>query len=93
MRKKKSLAWLTILAGAALSLCLSTPLAAQDSQDSKTFEKGLETGLKDVINRGATIFNKQGDYAGCYRLYEAPCERSNRFCPTIPRCKRRLTLA
>lgn len=38
--------------------------------DDKAFEKSLDAGLRDVINRGADIFNNQGDYAGCFRLYE-----------------------
>jgi len=30
----------------------------------------LRGSLREVINRGAKIFNENGDHAGCYRLYE-----------------------
>ena len=33
--------------------------------------KAIDAGLKDAINRGADIFNSQGDYAGCYRIYQS----------------------
>ena len=39
-------------------------------QGEKTLEKNLDVALRDVINYGATIFNTQGDYAGCYRVFE-----------------------
>jgi hypothetical protein len=26
--------------------------------------------LREVINEGADLFNQQGDYAGCYRLFQ-----------------------
>ncbi|MCI0380822.1 MAG: hypothetical protein L0215_24840 [Gemmataceae bacterium] len=32
--------------------------------------KALQTSLKEVINTGADLFNKYGDYAGCYRVYQ-----------------------
>src|SRR5437763_3987762 len=30
----------------------------------------LYGSLKDVINYGAELFNKQADHAGCYRVYQ-----------------------
>jgi hypothetical protein len=30
----------------------------------------LNRSLRDVINIGVKMFNEQGDYAGCYRLYQ-----------------------
>ena len=30
----------------------------------------LADSLREVINTGADLFNKYGDYAGCYRLYQ-----------------------
>ncbi len=32
--------------------------------------KSLRDSLKEVINNGAELFNKYGDHAGCYRLYQ-----------------------
>ena len=32
--------------------------------------RALRESLKDVINHGAELFNKHGDHAGCYRLYQ-----------------------
>jgi hypothetical protein len=32
--------------------------------------KILRDALKDVVNAGAELFNKDGDHAGCYRLYQ-----------------------
>ena len=64
------LAGMLTIAGLALSLDSSAP--AQDKK--KPFEKhdasALDAALKNVINAGARIFNENGDYAGCYYLYE-----------------------
>src|ERR1043166_352689 len=30
----------------------------------------LYNSLRDVINYGAELFNKQADHAGCYRVYQ-----------------------
>jgi hemoglobin len=54
-------------------LGLGLPASAHetaDTGDDKTFEKNLDVGLRAVINQGAALFNEQGDFAGCYRLYE-----------------------
>src|SRR5436190_9204570 len=64
--------------GAALVACvLALPaggLRAQDTKpaapmDSKALDRQLYETLRDVINRGADIYNG-GDWNGCYRLYE-----------------------
>jgi hemoglobin len=70
MRRQKSWSLLAILAVAATVAGLAAPLGATQGEGDKTFEKNLDAGLRDVVNRGATIFNNQGDYAGCYRLFE-----------------------
>jgi hemoglobin len=64
--------WITaaLLAAGMTLLCLSQPAAAHQGGDAKDFEKNVDTALREIINRGAIIFNKQGDFAGCYRLYE-----------------------
>lgn len=38
--------------------------------DTKVLERQLYEVLKSVINEGADLYNKQGDHAGCYRLYQ-----------------------
>lgn len=47
-------------------------VAAQDktSVAEKHDSSALVNSLAQVINAGADLFNKQGDYAGCYRLYQ-----------------------
>jgi hemoglobin len=46
------------------------PATAQEGGDDKNLEKNLEAALRDVINRGAALFNNQTDFGGCYRLFE-----------------------
>jgi len=67
MRTGKWLAWLL---ACAVCLAVAAPAQAQPAGDDKAFEKSLDAALRDVINQGAAIFNQQGDYAGCYRLYQ-----------------------
>jgi len=38
--------------------------------DIKDLDRQLYEVLKNVINEGADLYNKQGDHAGCYRLYQ-----------------------
>jgi len=38
--------------------------------DPKAFDKNVNKALRDVINHGADLFNLQGDYAGCYRVFQ-----------------------
>lgn len=50
-------------------------VAASDAQDKKPVAEkhdaqALVDALRDVINTGAELFNKNGDYAGCYRVYQ-----------------------
>src|SRR5262249_15849422 len=42
---------------------------AAKSGDSKAVERALHASLKDVINQGATLYNR-GDRYGCYRVYD-----------------------
>ena len=57
---------------AVLGIWLWLPIGAEGQEPikEKTFEQNLEAGLKVVINEGAAIYNNQGDWAGCFRLYE-----------------------
>lgn len=46
----------------------------KDKKDRPPYEKhdatALNNSLRDVINVGVKMFNEQGDYAGCYRLFQ-----------------------
>ena len=67
----------TALACAAVLAC-STGLRAQDgsgaaapSPEHKALHTSLYNTLRDVINHGADLYNEpNGDWNGCYRLYE-----------------------
>lgn len=48
---------------------------ASDAQEKRPIAekhdaRALVDSLRDVINTGAELFNKHGDYAGCYRVYQ-----------------------
>lgn len=55
-------------------LVLALPCAAWSQEKKPLAEKhdakALRDALKDVINQGAELFNKQGDHAGCYRMFQ-----------------------
>jgi len=58
-----------------LCLGLTGAIRAQERQPAridqqKDLDKQIYTLLKDVINKGADLYTKEGDRAGCYRLYE-----------------------
>jgi hemoglobin len=65
--------WRTLpLAALALALLAGAGRAAEDKAaplESKALDTALYNNLRDVINRGADLYNS-GDWAGCYRLYE-----------------------
>jgi hemoglobin len=63
-----------------LVFVLNEPFWAQDKKSgemkmgggaAKALDKAVYKSLHDVINHGADLFNINGDYAGCYRAYEA----------------------
>jgi len=56
------------LAVSAMLLVLVGSAVAQDG-DSKALDRKVNTSLRDVINRGADMYNN-GDAAGCYRFFE-----------------------
>src|SRR5262245_34023163 len=57
---------------AAASLILGAAGAGQEKQPvaEKHDAQALSDALREVINTGADLFNKYGDYAGCYRVYQ-----------------------
>ena len=68
--------WLTIVVGLSLPASLTGRLLAQDKkpavkpQEQKAFDKKVYDVLRTVINTGADLYNRDGDRAGCYRLYQ-----------------------
>jgi hemoglobin len=60
----------TVLAALAVCLLWAQPAPAQKGAPEKSFEQNLADSMRAVIDTGAALFNKQNDYAGCYRLYE-----------------------
>src|SRR4051812_33194254 len=61
-----------VLAGALTAATLSTPgnAPADDKPlDRKDLDAAIHRMLRTVINQGADLYNN-GDWAGCYRLYE-----------------------
>jgi hemoglobin len=56
------------LAVGVLLLAMAGSAVAED-RDSKAIDQKVYTSLRDVINRGADMYNN-GDAAGCYRLFE-----------------------
>lgn len=74
--------WPALLATGVLVLALNNPFWAQDKKgdgkmgmggggSSKALDKAVDKALHDVIDHGADLFNINGDYAGCYRVFEA----------------------
>jgi hypothetical protein len=61
-----------VLASVAMLLATSPlwPGGPKSGGLTKEQEKQIVDTLKEVANKGAELFNKQQDYAGCYRLYE-----------------------
>lgn len=60
---------LRTLAAGLLALGLALPLVAADEPaEGKALDRELNRSLRDVINRGADLYNG-GDPAGCYQLF------------------------
>ncbi|MCI0642710.1 MAG: hypothetical protein L0Y72_03575 [Gemmataceae bacterium] len=58
----RQLIGMIVLAG----LASAAPAQLAEKHDARA----VQTSLKDVINTGADLFNKHGDHAGCYRVYQ-----------------------
>jgi hemoglobin len=59
-----------IVLGLASLAMATAPAAAQEKKAAgKHDTRALYESLRDVINAGADLFNKEADYAGCYRVY------------------------
>jgi hypothetical protein len=63
-----------LLAFGAMLVALAGSNSAQETKEKKPNEKHdgsvLNETLRDVINAGRKMFNDEGDYAGCYRLFQ-----------------------
>jgi len=59
---------------AVMLVALEGSSSAQEKKESVPYVKhdatSLNESLRDVINAGRKIFNEQGDYAGCYRMFQ-----------------------
>src|SRR5262245_18523260 len=73
MRDTLRRSWAPLVAASLLLLGLSSPFWAGGGDakngDAKAVERALHASLKDVINQGATLYNR-GDRYGCYRVYD-----------------------
>jgi len=65
---------LRLLAGLATLAFLVFVVACDAQEKQPVAEKhdahALADALRDVINTGADLFNRYGDYSGCYRVYQ-----------------------
>jgi hypothetical protein len=84
---------LLLLAGLGIALESAGGAVAQEPPKEKTFEQNLEIGLVTVINEGATIYNNQGDWAGCYRLYEGALRAIQPILGKYPELQKSITAA
>lgn len=61
--------WPPAAAVGILLFALQGTFWAQGAKTSAV-DRAIYVSLRDVANYGADLFNKQGDWAGCYRVYE-----------------------
>jgi hypothetical protein len=62
-------AFLALLALTAATQAADPPDKTPVPEENKAMDAKVSSTLRDVINRGADLYNA-GDYAACYRLYE-----------------------
>jgi hemoglobin len=77
--------WLCVCAGVAILGCVSLfsssradePKDKKESKEPipqpgpvKNLDKAIHANLREIINHGAELFNKQGDHYGCYRVWD-----------------------
>jgi hemoglobin len=68
--------WLMVLAVCGLWAAWAGSVPAEDKSgasgqpEQKSLDKKVYDALKMVINTGADLYNRDGDRAGCYRLYQ-----------------------
>ena len=63
--------WVVKLLGVAVLLALTAGVpSAQDKMTPKHDTAALNASLRDVLKVGVDLFNNQGDYVGCFRLYQ-----------------------
>jgi hemoglobin len=61
------------LTACIVALTLTSSAWSQTGQagmDLKELDQRVYKVLRDVINTGATLYNKQNDYNGCFRIYQ-----------------------
>ena len=65
--------WPPALLATVLALVITGPFWAGGPKNgpmAKSQDEQISNVLKEVINKGADLFNQQRDFSGCYRLYE-----------------------
>ena len=80
MNKTKCLG-IFLVAGSFLTLTGTFSAQDQAPKAERHDATLLRDSLKDVINLGADLFNKYGDHAGCYRLYQGSLLSIKLFLP------------
>src|SRR5437764_4562458 len=83
------------LMGCLLGLVLSVPVSvarAADDQpaDRKALDQQIYKTLRDVINKGADLYNA-GDQNGCYRFYEGALVALQPFLEHRPEMQKAIT--
>lgn len=63
------------------ALLFVSSAAAQDKKMAEQHAALLNETLKQVIDSGARIFNDNGDYAGCYRMWQGSLMSIRPFVP------------
>ncbi|MHB1426055.1 MAG: group I truncated hemoglobin [Gemmataceae bacterium] len=56
-----------VLVGAALA---DDTDSANKAMDRGSLDESIHQSLREIIDHGADLYNKQGDWNGCYRLWE-----------------------
>ena len=93
MTGNKSTASRALWTFAVVAIALSECTAVGQNESGKTMEKNLDSGLREVINHGAAIFNNQGDYAGCYRLFEGALQAVKPLLGGYPELQKKIEAA
>jgi hemoglobin len=70
MRTRLIPAAAVLLVLASLAGACQEGAGKQAAGDTKAADKQMYDALREVINTGRELFNKNGDYSGCYRVFQ-----------------------
>ena len=54
----------------AVAVCTMSVFVFDAAAGDSPLDRAVYEGLRDVINHGAKVFNEQGDYHGCVRIFQ-----------------------